>query len=112
VKRLTCQSCGSPLTLDSYDSRYEIISCSHCGGRYDATELISSHPQQNQNANQSTAESVAPKPENINVRRRDGGVEYSWRNQSLFGALFMIGFLALFIFFFTPILIRSFATDI
>lgn len=111
MQHLTCQSCGSPLNLEAYDSRFEIISCSHCGGRYDVSDTISIHPRLSKKAGQSADDSVAPKPEAINVRRRDGGVEYSWRNQSRLVTLVMLGILTAWMFVLAFIVIDSLIPD-
>lgn len=91
MKRLSCRSCGSNLNTDTFDPKYAVVNCSHCGTTYDASGL--KHNPSDEGHDKVDRGSY-PRPENIDLKRNADGVTYSWRAHSLIASLVSILFIA------------------
>ena len=76
MKRLSCRSCGSNLNIETFNPKFAVVNCSHCGSTYDASDLTGN-----------TSETLRvrkpganyPKPESIRQKNSTEGTTFSWR---------------------------------
>ena len=91
MKRLSCHSCGSNLNTDTFNPKYAVVNCSHCGTTYDASGLKRDVSDERP---VKEGRGSYPRPENIDLKNDAEGITYSWRAHSPIASLVSILFIA------------------